>query len=121
MFREHKNPKNITFIKELLPKDFYAVLRKTSCLVGNSSCGIKESSYIGVPVVNIGTRQNGRVRAKNVLDVGYNKKEIRNAIKTQMKNGFYKPSHLYYKPDTSKIVVKILSEIEPETQKAFFD
>ncbi|MFA5838566.1 MAG: UDP-N-acetylglucosamine 2-epimerase [Candidatus Paceibacterota bacterium] len=121
MFREHKDPKNITFIKELLPEDFYAVLRKTSCLVGNSSCGIKESSYIGVPVVNIGTRQNGRVKAKNVLDVRYDRKEIKNAIKSQMKNGFYEPSNLYYKPNTSKMVVKILGEIEPETQKAFFD
>ena len=121
MFREHKNPKNITFIKELLPEDFYAVLRKTSCLVGNSSCGIKESSYIGVPVVNIGTRQNGRIRAKNVLDVSYNRKEIKNAIKSQIKNGFYKPSHLYYKPDTSKNIVKILCEIKPYSQKVFFD
>jgi UDP-hydrolysing UDP-N-acetyl-D-glucosamine 2-epimerase len=49
--------------------------------VGNSSSGIKETSALGCPVVNIGSRQNGRLRADNVIDVGYNRDEIISAIR----------------------------------------
>jgi UDP-N-acetylglucosamine 2-epimerase (non-hydrolysing)/GDP/UDP-N,N'-diacetylbacillosamine 2-epimerase (hydrolysing) len=49
--------------------------------VGNSSSGIKETPALGCPVVNIGSRQNGRLRADNVIDVGYNRDEIINAVR----------------------------------------
>lgn len=48
--------------------------------VGNSSSGIKETPALGCPVVNIGTRQDGRLRANNVIDVGYNRDEIVSAV-----------------------------------------
>ncbi len=48
--------------------------------VGNSSSGIKETPAFGCPTVNIGSRQDGRLRSSNVIDVDYNKKEIINAI-----------------------------------------
>ena len=43
------------------------------CVVGNSSSGIHEASSFLKPVINIGTRQNGRLRSKNIIDVTYNK------------------------------------------------
>jgi UDP-N-acetylglucosamine 2-epimerase (non-hydrolysing)/GDP/UDP-N,N'-diacetylbacillosamine 2-epimerase (hydrolysing) len=49
--------------------------------VGNSSSGIKETPALGCPVVNIGSRQNGRLRADNVIDVGYNREEIVIAVR----------------------------------------
>ena len=49
--------------------------------VGNSSSGIKETPALGCPVVNIGSRQNGRLRADNVLDVGYGREEIVSAVR----------------------------------------
>lgn len=49
--------------------------------VGNSSSGIKETPFFGCPTVNIGSRQQSRLRASNVIDVNYNKDEIENAIK----------------------------------------
>jgi len=52
--------------------------------VGNSSSGIKETSALGCPVVNIGPRQNGRLRADNVLDVDYDANEILNATKNAL-------------------------------------
>ena len=48
--------------------------------VGNSSSGIKETPVFGCPAVNIGSRQDGRLRASNVIDVGYNQNEINSAI-----------------------------------------
>ena len=44
-------------------------------------------SYIGLPVVNIGTRQMNRLRAKNVIDVAYDSAEIKAAIEKQLKSG----------------------------------
>ena len=59
----------------------YAVLLKNSrCLVGNSSSGIRECEFLGVPVVNIGTRQTGRERASNVTDVPHDAAAIRTAV-----------------------------------------
>ena len=57
-------------------------------MVGNSSSGILEAASFRLPVVNIGTRQQGRVRGKNVLDVGYTRTEIVAAIRTAMSAGF---------------------------------
>jgi UDP-hydrolysing UDP-N-acetyl-D-glucosamine 2-epimerase len=118
-YRETKNPKYIRFIKYLPPEHFIGLLKKASCLVGNSSSGIKECSYLGTPVVNIGTRQNGRMRAKNVLDVNYSRNEISEAIKKQLDNGRYDRSDIYHQENTSKNISEVLSTIDLYTQKRF--
>ena len=65
-----------------LPIDIYVKLMDMCiCMVGNSSSAIREGSFIGVPAVNVGTRQMNRTRGDNVVDVGYNREEILNAIK----------------------------------------
>ena len=109
----------IRFVTDILPEDFLALLRASSCLVGNSSAGIKESSFLGVPVVNIGTRQQGRLRGPNVRDVSYGRKEIIAAIAVQIEHGAYERSNLYYKPNTSKKIMDVLNKIPLATQKKF--
>jgi len=89
--------------------------------VGNSSAGIKEASYLGLPVVNIGWRQNGRTRADNVLDVAHEKAAIKAAIEKQFAVGRYPKSSLYYKPDTSGRMAEILATIDLYIQKTFHD
>lgn len=79
-FRERVKPKNIHFFKNMESKDFLRLLTNSQCLIGNSSVGIRECSYLGVPTVNIGTRQNQRQRGNNVLDVTYNKQEIKEGV-----------------------------------------
>jgi UDP-hydrolysing UDP-N-acetyl-D-glucosamine 2-epimerase len=59
---------------------YFDALRICAAMVGNSSSGIIEAASFGLPVVNIGTRQDGRVRAANVIDVGYGRAEIAAAI-----------------------------------------
>jgi UDP-N-acetylglucosamine 2-epimerase len=61
--------------------DFAALMARSAALVGNSSAGIIEAATFGLPVVNIGQRQDGRVRAANVIDVGYHRDEIGAAIR----------------------------------------
>ena len=84
-FRETKNPKNIHFFKNMEPNDFLRLLSNSKCLIGNSSVGIRECSYLGVPVVNIGTRQNKRQRGNNLVDTHYDKKAIISAIQERIK------------------------------------
>jgi len=76
-------------------EEFLAKLAGATCLVGNSSSGIREASYFGTPVVNIGQRQHGRERGPNVIDVGYDLEDIRKAITLQVTHGPYESSDLY--------------------------
>lgn len=83
-FREIEKPRNIRFFKNMESDDFLKLLFNSKCLIGNSSVGIRECSFLGVPVVNIGTRQNRRLRGTNVIDVDYNKTHIKEAIQKQI-------------------------------------
>lgn len=66
--------------KNIPHDDFIGLLGLASALIGNSSSGIIESSSFKLPVINIGTRQAGREKAENVVDVGYDSNEILNAL-----------------------------------------
>ena len=79
-FREHNSIEHIHFFKNMEGRDFLRLLYNSKCLIGNSSVGIRECAYMGVPVVNIGSRQNGRDRGQNVIDVDYNSENIKSAI-----------------------------------------
>jgi UDP-N-acetylglucosamine 2-epimerase len=79
----------------MAPLDFLRLAHASRCLVGNSSLGIRECSFMGVPAVNIGTRQAGRERGRNVIDTGYDRDEIVDALKTHLKNGRYQRDCLY--------------------------
>lgn len=111
----------IKFLKYLHPKKFLTLLSRTKCLLGNSSAGIKECSYLGVPAVNIGSRQNERLKAENVCDCGNSSEEIIKAIRKQIKIGRYKTSNLYSSNDTSKDIAEVLAKSKLYVQKNFVD
>lgn len=90
-------------------------------MIGNSSAGIKECSYLGVPAVNIGDRQRGRLRAENVKDAGFDPGQIANAVKEKLRHGPYQPSNIYYKPDSAARMVDLLTSVELYTQKQFYE
>ena len=94
-YREKYKPENIHFFKNMEGEDFLRLLINSSCLIGNSSVGIRECAYLGVPVVNIGTRQNKRERGNNVIDVNYDKNEIETAILNAINNKKPKHSNIY--------------------------
>jgi len=108
VFREKNNDLPIKFLKNMEPKDFLKLLINSTCLIGNSSVGIRECSFLGVPVVNIGERQNSRLRGQNVIDVSFKKEEIKNAIEKQIKNGRFQSSYIYGDGDSGK---KIANEL----------
>lgn len=108
VFREKNKDLTIKFLKNMEPKDFLKLLINSTCLIGNSSVGIRECSFLGVPVVNIGERQNSRLRGQNVIDVAFKKEEIKNAIEKQIKNGRFQSSNIYGDGDSGK---KIANEL----------
>ncbi|MGB7208325.1 MAG: UDP-N-acetylglucosamine 2-epimerase [Pyrinomonadaceae bacterium] len=116
-FREKYKPENINFFKNMAPDDFLRLLYSSKCLIGNSSVGIRECSYLGVPVVNIGTRQNGRERGKNVIDVGYCKDEIESAVNRQIGNGRFGQDTLYGDGKAGERISKVLARAPLEIQK----
>lgn len=111
----------VRFLTYIEPDKFISLLNKSACLVGNSSSGIKEASFLGTPVVNIGSRQNGRLRGENVIDVTYDSKAIVEAIKTHLKKGKYNRSAIYHKKDSSKTIARVLSKVDLYSQKKFID
>jgi UDP-N-acetylglucosamine 2-epimerase len=92
-------------------------MKVTVCLVGNSSSGVREGAFIGTPVVNIGTRQNKRLRTKNVIQVGYTSNEILEGIKKQLDHGKYESSNIYGNGNAGTQIAEILSNCNPKIQK----
>jgi UDP-hydrolysing UDP-N-acetyl-D-glucosamine 2-epimerase len=122
-FREHDDRGHapMRFITDVPVGEFIALLRRAACLVGNSSAGIKECSYLGTPVVNVGARQQGRLHADNVVHVGHEADAIAAASHAQIAHGRYQPSDIYYRAGTSQQIVDILSRVELYTQKRFHE
>lgn len=110
-FRESNDLSNFHFFKNMEPNDFLRLLANSKGLVGNSSVGIRECAYLGVPVVNIGSRQNRRDRGNNVLDVDYNREQIFEAIKTHANNGHAPSSRVYGGGDAGKRIAELLATV----------
>ena len=96
---------------------FINLMRYALCMVGNSSAGIRESCYFGVPCVNIGTRQKNREHGQNVVTVDYNNLEIEDAINKQLKHGKYPVEYVYGDGKAGKIIADILFNKDIEIQK----
>lgn len=77
---EYKNCENFIIRKSLGWKLYIGCMAVASCVVGNSSSGLIETIPLRIPCINIGNRQKGRLKALNVIDTGYDKNEIKEAI-----------------------------------------
>ena len=116
-YREKRKITNARFYKNFPPEIYMKLMSKTSCLVGNSSSGIREGAYIGTPVVNIGTRQSKRERGKNTIDCDYKKEEIYNSILKQIKKKKYKKEYIYGEGSSGKKISNILQKVKVKIQK----
>jgi UDP-N-acetylglucosamine 2-epimerase len=116
-FRETHDIPFIYFFKNLSPEDFLRLLIGAKCLVGNSSVGIREASYLGVPAVNIGNRQGGRDRGPNVIDTGYSAEEVINAVKQHLVNGRYASSDLYGDGRAGDRIAELLAKVPLKSEK----
>jgi UDP-hydrolysing UDP-N-acetyl-D-glucosamine 2-epimerase len=108
-FREQVKPKQMHFFKNMEGKDFLRLLCNSKCLIGNSSVGVRECSYLGVPVVNIGSRQTGRDRGKNVIDVNYDREEIVHGVEKHLSNGTYPCDPIYGDGHAGERIAELLA------------
>ena len=116
-FREHGDDSLVRFYKNL-PIDVYVrLMKRTACLIGNSSSGIREGAFIGTPVVNIGSRQTNRQRGRNVVDVDYEGEQISGAIRTQVKHGIYDMEPIYGDGRAGERIADVLSRCQWKLQK----
>jgi UDP-hydrolysing UDP-N-acetyl-D-glucosamine 2-epimerase len=116
-FRETERPSNIRFFKNMAPLDFLRLIHNSRCLLGNSSVGIRECSLLGVPVVNVGSRQSGRDRGRNVLDADYDRRCIGNALERHMSNGRYPQDTLYGDGHAGQRIAELLASMPLTIEK----
>lgn len=117
MFREIEKTSNIHFFRNTESEDFLRLVYNSRCIVGNSSVGIRETSFLGVPSVNIGTREAGRERGSNVLDVDYDRVQIKEAVEKQLSNGRYPSDPLYGRGNAGLQIADILANVSPRSEK----
>jgi UDP-hydrolysing UDP-N-acetyl-D-glucosamine 2-epimerase len=107
-------------VENLGTQRYFSLMAIAAAMVGNSSSGIIEAPSFGLPVVNIGTRQQGRTRAANVIDVGYSRHEIIKGLKQALSPEFR--AHLHEAPNpygdghASNVIVKNLKEVVLDDQ-----
>ncbi len=111
-FRERNANTPLHFFKNMAPNDFLRLLFNSRCLIGNSSVGIRECAFLGIPVVNIGSRQSGRQRGKNVIDVDYDCTSIVSAIHRQLTSGRYASDAIYGDGTAGTQIAEVLSRCE---------
>lgn len=114
VFKDQHPKALLRTIPNLKPNRFLRLLSQASALMGNSSAGIREASFLGTPVVNVGNRQYGRERAGNVIDVGYDMIAIAGALAKQLQHGRYRSSSLYGDGAAGPRIAQKLREIVNE-------
>ncbi len=107
---------NLKSVESLSINDYVNLLRNSSGLVGNSSSGIHEAATFNIPVVNIGTRQQGRLRPKNVMDVSHREDEILSALKMclEIKKNKIKYENPYGDGNSANKIITLLKTVSLE-------
>jgi len=116
-FRELYDVRNIHFFKNMYPEDFLRLLYNSKGIVGNSSVAIRECSFLGVPAVNIGSREAGREHASNVINVDYDRREIASAIRQHLESPKPQTDLLYGDGYAGERIAKLLATLPLKFQK----
>jgi UDP-hydrolysing UDP-N-acetyl-D-glucosamine 2-epimerase len=116
-FREHHSTAAIRYYKNIPVATYIRVMAKCACMIGNSSSAIREGPFLGVPAVNIGSRQLGRQRGKNVIDVAHQPEEIATAVRTHLKRGRYPSEDIYGDGHAGRRIAEILARANVSLQK----
>ena len=116
-FRETEDASNMHFYRNFDPDDYAMLLANARCIVGNSSSGLREGAFLGTPCVNIGTRQAGRERAANVIDVDYDAGQIRAAIERQLAHNRYASDPLVGDGTAGVQIANVLADLTFNIQK----
>ena len=124
-----KKNKNTYLIESFGRENYFSMLRIVDCIIGNSSSGVLESTAFKLPAINIGSRQEGRVKNKNILNLKSEfkenelKKKISQSISVKFNKGLKDLRDKNYRGNTSKKIFKIIKNFKYEDikKKSFYD
>lgn len=110
-YRETRDPPFVHFYRNFSPEDYLRFLAASSCIVGNSSSGLREAALLGTPAVNIGSRQDRRERGVNVVDVPHSAEAIAAAVTRQVDHGRYPSDPLYGDGQAGVRIANVLATV----------
>lgn len=118
-------PRRVLALASLGFKRYLSTLAGASAVIGNSSSGIIEAPSFGVPTVNVGNRQTGRLKADSVLDCQANEHSIRAAIQLALSESTQTMAKSVNNPygsgNAAKSTLEILKTVRLDTLKRFHD
>jgi len=117
LYRENTPDSKVGFFRSFSPELYAKLIVNCGCLIGNSSSAIREGSFLGVPAVNIGTRQNKRESGDNVINAKYDRVDIESKILYQLDHGPYLKSTLYGDGNSGQAIAEILAKSDISIQK----
>lgn len=117
IFRELGQAHGFRFFRNLPPEMFVKLMAHCSCMVGNSSAALREGSFLGTPAVTVGSRQQGRERGLNLVEVEHDRAAIVDAIRDQLAHGPYERSSLFGDGTAGTKIADKLAEVRPSVQK----
>jgi UDP-hydrolysing UDP-N-acetyl-D-glucosamine 2-epimerase len=117
MIEEYVHTRSAAYVVDNLgTRGYFSMMAIASAMVGNSSSGIIEAPSFGLPVINIGSRQDGRVKSANVIDVGYEQHKIldglNKALNPQYRLNLQEINNPYGSGEASEKIVEVLKRVE---------
>lgn len=118
-----KNADRCMFIPSLGQRRYFSTLKHMTAVLGNSSSGIIEVPSFGIPTLNIGDRQKGRIAADSVISCGYSKEEISDGISKVIAYNHGYIDNPYYKKGTCEAILNIIKSypLNNLVQKHFYN
>ena len=106
-----RNNLNLKVLPHIPRHEFISFMASSDLMIGNSSAGIIEASSFGLPVINVGLRQNLRERNKNVMDIPVDIDLLNESIKIQLSQRRYNNSNIFYREQTANRITQLLKQI----------
>lgn len=106
--KQFKNLKNIKIFRSIRFEYFLSLLKNAYCIIGNSSSGVREAPFYGVPSIDLGSRQMNRIKSKSIINTNFDNKKIIQILNFFSKKK-YKKVKLFGKGNSSNKIIKILN------------
>lgn len=118
-----RNKDRCMFIPSLGQRRYFSALKYMTAVIGNSSSGIIEVPSFGIPTLDIGDRQKGRIAADSVIHCGYSTEEIKEGLDKVLAYGHKTIDNPYYKEGTCDAILNVIKTypLENLVQKHFYD
>ena len=118
-----RNEGRCMFIPSLGQRRYFSALKYMTAVVGNSSSGIIEVPSFGIPTLDIGDRQKGRIAADSVIHCGYSTEEIKDGLAKVVTNKTKSIENPYYKEGTCDAILNVIKTypLDNLVQKHFYD